>query len=101
MGMLGMGAALCGGARLRHSVDPWWGEEWLEEVHETAANAMLVLAGVHVLAAVLASFRHRENLILALITGRADPGRHGRTGLRGGPLRDAGGRAACARQRRP
>lgn len=52
------------------TLDPWWGEEWLEEMHETAANAMLVLAGVHVLAAVLASFRHRENLVLAMITGR-------------------------------
>lgn len=52
------------------TIDAWWGEEWLEEVHEAAANAMLVLAGLHVLAAVIASFRHRENLILAMITGR-------------------------------
>lgn len=55
------------------SLDAFWGEEWVEETHEVLANMLLVLAGVHVLAAVRASFRHRENLIVAMVTGRKRP----------------------------
>lgn len=52
------------------TLDAYWGEEWLEELHETLANAIWPLAGLHVLAAVIESFRHRENLIKSMITGR-------------------------------
>jgi cytochrome b len=52
------------------TLDAWWGVEWLEEVHETLANSILVLAGIHVAAAIFTSFRHHENLILAMLTGR-------------------------------
>ncbi len=52
------------------TLDAYWGEEWLEELHETLANAIWPLAGLHVLAAVMESFRHRENLIKSMITGR-------------------------------
>ena len=46
------------------------GGDWLEELHEGAANAMLALVIVHVAAVVLGSFAHRENLVRAMITGR-------------------------------
>jgi cytochrome b len=52
------------------TLDAYWGEEWLEELHETLANAIWPLAGLHVLGAVIESFRHRENLIASMITGR-------------------------------
>ncbi|WP_414590781.1 cytochrome b/b6 domain-containing protein [Ancylobacter sp. G4_0304] len=51
-------------------LDAFWGEEWLEETHEFLANAILVLALLHAAAAVIESVRHRENLVLSMITGR-------------------------------
>lgn len=44
--------------------------DWLEEVHEAAANVMLALVGVHVAAVALSSKLHRENLVRAMISGR-------------------------------
>ncbi|MBI0533495.1 cytochrome B [Sphingomonas sanguinis] len=49
--------------------DRFWGVGWVEQVHETAANAVLVASLVHVAGALIESVRHRENLVLAMITG--------------------------------
>ncbi|MBC7860339.1 MAG: cytochrome b/b6 domain-containing protein [Burkholderiaceae bacterium] len=46
------------------------GGEWLEELHEAAANAMLALVGVHVGGVVVSSLLHKENLVGAMISGR-------------------------------
>jgi cytochrome b len=51
-------------------LDRFFGNETLEELHETFAMAIMVLAGIHVAAAVFESVRHRENLIKAMFTGR-------------------------------
>lgn len=50
--------------------DRFWGVEWVETLHETAANLILACAVLHVIGAVVESVRHRENLILSMITGR-------------------------------
>lgn len=44
--------------------------DWLEEVHEAAANTMLFVAALHVAAAIVSSLLHRENLVRAMVTGR-------------------------------
>jgi len=43
--------------------------EWLEELHEGAANTMLALVAVHVLGVLVSSLLHRENLVRAMING--------------------------------
>jgi cytochrome b len=45
------------------------GAEWFEDVHETLANAMLVVVAIHVVGVLSASWMHRENLVRAMVTG--------------------------------
>ena len=52
------------------TTDAYWGVSWVEEVHEILGNGMLVLVAAHVGGVALASFRHKENLIRAMVTGR-------------------------------
>lgn len=46
------------------------GGEWLEEVHEVCANAMLLVVIIHVLGVIASSLLHKENLVRAMVTGR-------------------------------
>ncbi len=46
------------------------GGEWVEEVHEGAAYAMLAVVGLHVAGVLVSSVLHRENLVAAMISGR-------------------------------
>ena len=50
-------------------LDAFRGAPGLEATHETAANTVMALAILHVLAAVVESWRHRENLVMSRVTG--------------------------------
>lgn len=46
------------------------GGEWLEEVHEAAANLLMAVVVVHLLGVLIGSLVHRENLVRSMLTGR-------------------------------
>lgn len=53
-----------------YTTDRYWGVEWVEELHSTLADLLLVLAALHIAGVLAASVRHRENLIGSMVHGR-------------------------------
>jgi cytochrome b len=49
--------------------DAFWGVEWVEDLHEAAANGLLALAALHVAGVMLESRRLGLNLTRAMIDG--------------------------------
>ena len=62
--------ALVGVTGWMFTTDRFWGVEWVERLHELLADALLVLVALHVSGVLYASWRHRENLVAAMIHGR-------------------------------
>ncbi len=52
------------------TTDRYWGNAFVEDVHYYSSDVVLVLIGFHVLGVLMSSLLHRENLIVAMITGR-------------------------------
>lgn len=52
------------------TTDRFWGNEAVEVVHVVLVDFTLVALVLHVLAAVLGSWRHHDNLVWSMITGR-------------------------------
>ena len=52
----------------------FFGVEWVALAHKYLVNGLLVLIALHVMWVALASWRHRENLVLAMITGEKEAG---------------------------
>ena len=67
LGLLGlMAAAVASG---------WWAyqsgvPDTAGEAHEVLSHALLILIALHVLAVIATGFKHRENLVRAMLTGR-------------------------------
>jgi len=49
--------------------DAFFGEEWLQELHEGLANTLLIAAGLHVAAALIMGRLQRVGLVRAMVTG--------------------------------
>lgn len=49
--------------------DAFFGEEWVEALHGGLAYTLLGCVGLHIAAALLESWRHKENLPAAMIHG--------------------------------
>lgn len=55
------------------TLDMFWGVDWVEELHEVSADALLWIVPLHVAGVIFTSLRQRENLVVAMITGRKAP----------------------------
>ncbi len=60
-----------------YTLDAFWGESWVENLHEFTATLLLVMVIVHIAGVLHASHQHHENLIKSMINGKkraAEPG---------------------------
>ena len=53
-----------------YTTDAYWGVEWVEALHGALGDALVPLFVLHVAGVILASIRHRESLVGAMIHGR-------------------------------
>jgi cytochrome b len=52
-----------------YTTDRFWGLEWVGQTHLYSTYALLALLPVHLIGVVVSSIMHRENLVLAMLTG--------------------------------
>ncbi len=52
------------------TTDAFWGDTFMQHLHHWSAHAMVLLILAHLAGVALASVRHRENLVAAMISGR-------------------------------
>ena len=53
--------------------DRFWGAKWVQEAHEAFGNALIFLAALHVAGVLYTSWRQRENLAAAMLSGVKRP----------------------------
>ena len=63
-------AVLAGGSGALYNADRFWGDEVVYTVHRIAGWAFVVLVPLHVLGVIVTSLLQRENLVLAMFSGR-------------------------------
>jgi cytochrome b len=61
---LGLAAAISGWA-----VYEDLGGHFMEELHEVAANGMMVVVAIHIAGVIVSSWLHKDNLVKAMVTG--------------------------------
>jgi cytochrome b len=50
-------------------MDRYFGQEWVEDAHKMLVDGLIVLIVLHLAGVIIASLRHRENLVAAMVTG--------------------------------
>ncbi len=56
-----------------YTLDMFWGLAWVEWLHRTLAWALVALIALHLAGVAFTSWRHRENLVGAMLSGRKRP----------------------------
>lgn len=56
-----------------YTTDRFWGLEWLELTHRISAWTLVGLVALHLCGVAVMSWRHRENLVAAMWSGRKRP----------------------------
>ncbi len=71
--LLGLLVIVAGSGWLSET-DAYFGVPWVDHLHHISAHLLLVLVGLHLVGVIASSWLHRENLVLAMITGRKPAG---------------------------
>jgi cytochrome b len=53
-------------------MDVYFGQDWVEHAHKLLVNILLALVAFHIGGVIFLSWRHRENLVVSMITGQKD-----------------------------
>ena len=53
-----------------YTTDRFWGEAWVEQVHEGLTYLLIGLIALHIGGVIFSSLRHGENLVAAMLHGR-------------------------------
>ena len=56
-----------------YTTDRFWGDEFIDHLHQALAWALLGMIVLHVAGVIFASIRHRENLVRAMVDGAKPP----------------------------
>jgi cytochrome b len=67
----------------------FFGIEWVQTLHTWSSYALLALAGVHILGVAVVSIMQRQNLVVAMFTGKKKRRHLGRTYRSGKVLRSS------------
>ncbi len=55
-----------------YTTDAFWGLSWMEAIHEAFANLLLLLIAAHIAGVAFTSWRQKENLVRAMVSGRKE-----------------------------
>ncbi len=53
-------------------LDAYWGEDWLEEIHESLSNGLAILVALHIIGLTIDSIRCKRKTWRGMITGKRE-----------------------------